>query len=148
MNYSLDTVEERDGWLYIRSMDTNYSEPTLLVHWYPIGLSVREYRRLWSDKPLGQQVRYLGDGLYRDEGGQRYRLTEGGQTRSTHLDTVPIPPPKQRGKPCPVKWEYGCWKKYTRQGWVEGPLNVQELYRSYCTTLEQGKEQELPSSSS
>ncbi|MBA2681136.1 MAG: hypothetical protein H0U76_22400 [Ktedonobacteraceae bacterium] len=64
-----------------------------------------------------QPVTYLCDGLYRGADGRRYRLLEGGSTKPAFFQSEPVPPPVQRGRQLPLRWQSGRWEKHTCQGW-------------------------------
>lgn len=115
-------LRERDGWLYITASHLDLKEPKEMTSWWPLQVRFADFAPRFASpeearKHLGQHMAYLGDGLYRDQKGLRYRLVDGGQTKPQFTDITPVPEPRQRGRKLPVEWRNGCWYKCTSRGW-------------------------------
>lgn len=115
----IETLEifSEDHMLYVKAVDVLYNEPIRVTRWYPIGISEHDYKYIHGDQALGQPVTSLGDGLYRGADGKKYRLLEGGGTRAAFSQPEPVPPPVQRGRKLPLRWQSGRWEKQTSTGW-------------------------------
>ncbi|GHP00658.1 hypothetical protein KSF_107050 [Reticulibacter mediterranei] len=117
-----ETLEERDGWLYIKSSSARLTEPKQIANWWPLQVRFADFAQRFASldearKRIGRPMVYLGSGLYRDEEGLRYRLVNNGQTKPQFTDITDIPEPTQRGRKLPVEWRNGCWYKQTSRGW-------------------------------
>lgn len=109
---------ERDGWLFILSEATTQDRPQRTRAWYPLDVKSYDLKRNYGDDRIGQILRYLGDGLYQDSYGLKYRLKDGGKTVSQYFETETINPPAAH-KNVELRWYQGTWQKYLkRQGWV------------------------------
>ncbi|GCE31994.1 hypothetical protein KDA_74780 [Dictyobacter alpinus] len=117
-----ETLEERDGWLFIKHTQTSFTEPKEIANWWPLQVRFADFAHRFVNtvearKRIGRPVIYLGNGLYRDEDGLLYRLVDGGQTKAQFTHITDVPEPKQRGRTLPMQWRDGCWQKQTSRGW-------------------------------
>lgn len=114
------TLQERDRWLYVVLVENEYDKPERRALWYPLKLWAPDFRRYYGEDKIGQPLEYAGSGgRYRDKDGLRYELVNGGATVPEFSETEPIPPPVQRGKKLPVRYQNGYWQKETaRKGWT------------------------------
>jgi hypothetical protein len=117
-----ETLEERDGWLYIRESHASFTEPKEIVCWWPLQVHFADFAQRFGSREearerIGHRVIHEENGLYRDDEGLRYRLVNGGQTTPQFTEVLDIAPPKQRGRKLPMQWQNGNWYKQTSQGW-------------------------------
>lgn len=108
----MDTIEARNGWLYVAMRDVLYDEPTEITNFYPLGAQA-----YGMDSFIGRQLT-LRDGLFRDEYGRLYALEHGPSTKPALTERRAVPEPAQRGKKLETRWMHGRWHKLTRNGWV------------------------------
>ena len=116
----METVEifSEDYMLSVKVIDVLYGEPVRVTHWYPIGEKPSTITSItMAIRRVAQPVTYLGDGMYRGADGRKYHLLGGGSTKPAFFQSEPVPPPMQRGRQLPLRWQSGCWEKHTRQGW-------------------------------
>jgi len=106
-----ETIQERDGKLFIMTKSRSFDEPITICNYYAIGVASKHYQ----DR-IGLHVRYAqsGGGVYYDLEGQAYRLEHGGQTKPTYSETIPIEKPKTRLQ---IRYVRGRWEKLTSKGW-------------------------------
>jgi hypothetical protein len=117
-----ETLEERDGWLYIRDIHVSFTEPKEIATWWPLQVRFADFAQRFGSREearlrIGHTVIHEGNGLYRDDKGLRYRLVNGGQTTPEFTEVTDIAPPKQHGRKLPIEWRNGSWYKQTSQGW-------------------------------
>jgi hypothetical protein len=116
------TLDERNGWLYVKEVTNSFCEPVDIIHYWPTGMRYANFAS-WFASPeraheaLGKPVTPISNASYQDERGWTYRLPSGGETKPDHTETMPIPEPKQRGKKFPLRWQKGRWEKETKRGW-------------------------------
>jgi len=117
MNYP-ETLVDHDGDLCVLYRYTLTDTPELARSFYPIGCKTRHFVSNYGDGKIGQTLRTLGDGIYQDNDGLKYRLVECGRTKPIAFDRVPVPCPKVR-KGIETRWHNGQWEKYLKsQGWI------------------------------
>ena len=118
----MTTVDYRDGWLCVKWIDTDSSEPIRFTSWYP----VRQVPKCDAADWIGREATPIGSqgGLYSMRTadypcGYRVdlRLLNGGQTTPIAFDRTPIPCPKVR-KGLETRYHNGCWEKRLRTGWT------------------------------
>lgn len=106
-----DTIEERNGELFVAMRDVLHDEPTEIVNLYPLGVHAYSLRHL-----VGRPVTFK-DGVFRDEHGVMYPLRDGQNSKPTLTERTPVAEPKQRGRKLELKWIFGRWHKETKNGW-------------------------------
>lgn len=91
------TLVEREGKLFIRNADPMFSQPTMLVLYFPLEMRARDVSPEW----IGQTVFPVYDGRYRFADYKEIRLPRGGETLSIQSMTeqFPIKPPGARHAP-------------------------------------------------
>jgi hypothetical protein len=115
-----DSLQARNGLLYVVNRWPMSDEPEVITSWYPTGIPARDYPDY-----LGQRLECLGSGQYRPEGprvnGFRpqfvFALLKGGDTLPEFTEREPLPCPKVR-KGTETRYCQGRWEKLLRKGWV------------------------------
>jgi hypothetical protein len=116
------TLVEIDKRLFVRWENADFAEPVLHVNYWPTGVYAPEFKFNYGME-LPCALKDLGNGCYQVtlEGygqGPVARLTDGGATKSTKYEQIPIPCPKVR-KGIQTRYEHGYWRKYLKsEGWV------------------------------
>jgi|ERR1051325_1647107 hypothetical protein len=119
----METLIERDGWLYVLYQYADYNKPEMVKIYWPLKIRSGDFISRYGAHHIGNQLRDIRDGRYELAYGNgsepiTFRLPDGGQTRAEFTETEPIPEPKQRGKKFPVRWNGGRWQKCTARGWI------------------------------
>src|SRR5258708_25489860 len=109
MSVDITILDERDGWLYVSYVTTDWNKPKQITHLWPIGVRFADFARRFSceeeaRKRIGNSMRDMGNGYFSDEHGLTYRLMNGGSTQPACTEITDVPEPKQRGKKLPVAW--------------------------------------------
>lgn len=117
------SLEEKDGYLYIKETMTDFFEPRTITNYWPTGMQWYQFMGFFADAEraraaVGGTVSPTSTCTYRDVRGWIYRLPDGGKTKSAFTEVEPIPEPKQRGRKLPLEWKNGAWHKRTARGLV------------------------------
>lgn len=117
-------VELLDGVPHVRVTRLLWSEPTVLVLWYPVAPACRADAtalvgvELDADRS-GSRFRVsatVDPVLWRRWQGTELALASGAQTEPARALETPMPrPPRVRAE---LKWEHGAWHKLTARGWA------------------------------
>ncbi len=133
-----------DGGLCVKWTTTDYSQPTIVVNYWPTAAKTLDFLR-WLTQEEGSWVRanwdsllasvavsrsrpgeyYFGRKLHGGawQSGMHLSLVDGSATRSIKTETFPAPPPKVK-KGVLVYWSGGCWVKHLKSGTQKiDPLN-------------------------
>lgn len=117
------TLDEREGWLYVKEVSISFCDPIEITHYWPTGIRYATFTSWFaspeqSHEALGKPVQPLCNPAtrFRDAQGWTYKLPDGAEPDAT--ETRAIPEPKQRGKKLPLKWHQGAWHKETSKGLV------------------------------
>jgi hypothetical protein len=107
-------LKDRDGLLFVATIDTLSTEPTAQLAFYPTGMPTHraEYNTGWD--LVGKRAGWDDlMGVYfinnpHGPGGVRIELKDGRDTRPEFIERIPLDPPKtrKRGK---VFWDAGEW---------------------------------------
>jgi hypothetical protein len=120
------TLDEKDGWLFVKEVSIDSFQPQQLILWWPTGVRWYQFAQYFADEEraramIGAKLIQLSHVTYQLDGGLsgglKFTMRDGGQTKPEHSEVIPIDPPKQRGRPLPVKWRDGRWWKETQRGW-------------------------------
>lgn len=116
-----ETLQEKDGRLFVVVEQANYSEPKLTRSYYPTGLRARDFERSYGEGLIGSALRETSRGsnlYYIGDTRLQVRCVDGGSTLPETTEVLDIPPPKQRGRALELKYSDGAWRKKTARGWV------------------------------
>lgn len=102
------TIDIIDGDTFIRSDDTDYTDPVLVRQWWQVNTT--EGQRVLSPEYNGLTANSRGDGFYvvfhERLGSTTIRLPYGGGTFSTRRQRIELLPPKGYPK---ATWSRGVW---------------------------------------
>jgi hypothetical protein len=126
MSTDKDTLVERDGLLYVRSVYPMYDEPKRQILYYPVsnGYGAQVRVDAYNREYLGQELSYNKVGCFYEldrgsmNGAIIIRLMNGGATQATFNELEEIACPKVR-KGIETRFRNGRWEKCLKsQGWV------------------------------
>lgn len=115
-----ETLEEKDGRIFVVVEAASYDEPKLTRSYYPTGLRSYEFKRDYGEDLIGAPLRETSRGsslYYIGDTKLQVRCTDGGATLPAVTEVLDIPPPKQRGRALELKYFDGAWHKRTARGW-------------------------------
>lgn len=112
----MKTLQERNNWLYLVTVDFMYDKPIQIKSFWPLGMKASDYKRTYGAERIGQKM-YRGHnpGEYFGEDSLLYRLVNGGATVAEFNEQSEVPKPKTKLE---CIWRYGRWEKKTSKGWV------------------------------
>ena len=135
-------LREHDGLLYVVFLSTMMDDPVVLRRWYPTGIKAHHaHDNLGVESLDGAVLVPDRPGFYRfaDPGYGRVEveLERGGQTLATHVDRIPVSPPKtrRRGR---VYWDMGHWEISGRRD-REILQSENEIFRTHLSEPPQGE---------
>lgn len=110
------TLEDRDGWLFVRHVYRADLDPRSDIYWWPTDCRASTFISNYGRELLGCPLIDCGSGIYRiDQTRIRVHLTNGGRTQATLVEHEEVPVPKVR-KGIQLRWNRGRWEKYLKRG--------------------------------
>jgi hypothetical protein len=125
MSYSRTTYKlaRRNGRWYVRYTMCAFLTPEMVSNYWPISMDLSDFDPGANDADGADLMEGSRPGApftFAQHGFRRYVvLMNGGQTECAPgmAESVPIPPPVQRGRKLEVRWDAGRWIKLTAKGW-------------------------------
>ncbi len=117
----IETLCLYDGWLCLKSVDTDSEEPKFHIRYWPM-FRCNQHDANMASYPLGSQMHNTSPGVYSPntpDDHRFYHLKDGGQTMPIMAGIIPANQPKSNKR---VRWYYGRWQKLLKSGWVELPF--------------------------
>lgn len=117
------TIEYRDGWMCVKTVDTNFNEPVQVTQYWPICRASAYDIQLCDLTGCEAEFDHNGNVYYKMGHStsaiwsRNQCLYDGSKTVCIATDSAPLPCPKVR-KGVETRYRNGRWEKCLRTGWT------------------------------